>query len=67
MGLISRFTILIVLAHLLLSGYALAETAREKDLLPREGEGKQELLNRMISQSYKKRSYERCITLQGNR
>jgi two-component system LytT family response regulator len=62
MGLISRYTILIVLAHLVFSIYTLAETAREKDLLPHEGEGKQELLNRMISQSYKKRSYDRCIT-----
>jgi tetratricopeptide (TPR) repeat protein len=62
MGLISRYTILIVLAHLIFSNYTLAETTGEKGLLPREGEGKQELLSRMISQSYKKRSYDQCIT-----
>jgi len=60
MGLIARYMILMVLAHLILSNYTLAETTREKILLPEEG--KQELLIRLISQSYSERSYDQCIT-----
>jgi tetratricopeptide (TPR) repeat protein len=62
MGLIARCTMLMVLAHLIFSNYTLAETVGKKNLLLREGKGKQELLNRMISQSYIKRSYDQCIT-----
>jgi hypothetical protein len=62
MGRIARYTMLMVLAHLILLGHIFAEIPGEKNLPRVKGEEKIELLNHLAFEYYKIKSYEKCIS-----
>ena len=62
MGRIARYTMLMVLAHLILLSHILAEIPGEGNPSLAEGEEKIESLTQLAAECYKKKSYEKCMS-----